>query len=117
MFPLEYPKPHVVVYNATMPLPINVLAPQTSTIFFNSCSFLVCDFIIIVLTLNSLFSSYNFCMNALTFYSFFILFFLKIYMLCLYSFWKSLSSSNFACNIILSLSSLTNMFLDYSPPN
>jgi hypothetical protein len=100
-----------------MPLPINVLAPQTSTIFFNSCSFLVCDFIIIVLTLNSLFSSYNFCMNALTFYSFFILFFLKIYMLCLYSFWKSLSSSNFACNIILSLSSLTNMFLDYSPPN
>ncbi len=60
--------------------------------------------------MSSLFSSCNFCMNTLIFCSFYVLFFLHISMLCLYSFWKSLSLSNSTYKSAFSFSSVANLF-------
>jgi len=75
--------------------------------FYNSSS---CNFNHVVLPLSSSFSSYNFLMSILFFYSASTLFFLQISTLCLYPFWKSLSLSNSSYNTAFSFSLVSNLF-------
>ncbi len=89
---------------------------QILDFYFNNYGFSSCDFSSVVLLLSSSFSNYSFFMNTLIFYLVFAMFFLQIFTLCLYPFWKSLSFSNSSCNTTLSFSPIANLFFRLFTP-
>ncbi len=113
-FRIHCKKPHKQYYDSFHHFLI--LQKIHTTICFKSYGFSSCDFNGVVLLLSSSFSNYSFFMNILIFYLVFAMFFLQIFTLCLYPFWKSLSFSNSSCNTTLSFSPITNMFFRLFTP-